>query len=87
MKKRVGLLLGIIVYNFLTPLQLCAQQADTLSISSTIIAVQQNLPRLKSYREQINAREEQVKLARNTLMPDLTPATRQVMLRIIIFQG
>lgn len=71
MKKRV-VLLGIIVYNFLTPFQLFAQQADTLSISSTLIAVEQNLPRLKSYREQMNAREEQVKLAHNTLMPDLT---------------
>lgn len=63
-----GLLLaGIFITN-----DLSAQQKAYLSIDSVLSAVQQNLPLLQSYREQVHANESGVKLAKNTLVPDLT---------------
>lgn len=54
------------------PVNLYAQQKGVISIDSVLNSVKQNLPKLQSYREQINARELQVKLSQNTLVPDFT---------------
>lgn len=50
---------------------LFAQQRDTLSINAVLNNVKQNLPKLQSFREQMNAVSQQEKLVQNTLMPDL----------------
>ena len=62
----------LLLIGLTAPVNLHAQKTDTLSISSILNAVQQNLPLLQSYRERIDANEEQIRLDQNTLLPDLT---------------
>jgi outer membrane protein TolC len=47
-------------------------QPVKLSIKETIDKVQHNLPQLESYRQQAAAARENIPLAKNSLMPDLT---------------
>jgi outer membrane protein TolC len=47
-------------------------QAVKLSIKETLEKVQQNLPQLESYRQQAAAARENISLAKNSLVPDLT---------------
>jgi outer membrane protein TolC len=47
-------------------------QAVKLSIKETLEKVQQNLPQLESYRQQAAAAKENISLAQNSLVPDVT---------------
>jgi outer membrane protein TolC len=69
---KAGVLFLMILFNLGSADTLYAQQTEVLSIDSLLAAIQQNLPRLQSYREQMSAGSQQIKLAQNTLMPDLT---------------
>src|SRR5688500_15981712 len=52
---------------------LAAAQTVKLSIKETLEKVQHNLPQLEAYRQQAMAAQENVSLAKNSLVPDLTP--------------
>src|SRR5262245_31971189 len=47
-------------------------QPATLSIKETMEKVQHNLPQLEAYRQQAEAAKENILLAKNSLVPDLT---------------
>ena len=47
-------------------------QPAKLSIKETMEKVQHNLPQLEAYRQQAEAAKENISLAKNSLVPDLT---------------
>lgn len=47
-------------------------QPEKLSIKETMEKVQHNLPQLEAYRQQAEAAKENISLAKNSLVPDLT---------------
>lgn len=51
--------------------QTCAQDV-TLSIKNALQKIESNLPVLESYRQQANAAQQNISLAKNTSVPDLT---------------
>lgn len=51
---------------------MAAAQSLKLSIKETLQKVQTNLPRLEAYRQQMAAAKENIPLAKNSLVPDLT---------------
>ena len=53
-------------------LQMAASQSIKLSIKETAQKVQNNLPQLEAYRLQAAAAKENIPLAKNSLVPDLT---------------
>lgn len=57
---------------FLTGLQTISAQPIRLSIKETLQKVQNNLPQLEAYRQQMAASKENIPLAKNSLVPDLT---------------
>lgn len=50
----------------------CQAQPVQLSIKETLEKVQHNLPQLEAYRQQAAAAKENIPLAKNSLVPDLT---------------
>lgn len=57
---------------FMAGLSKAAAQPVKLSIKETLQKVQSNLPQLEAYRQQAAAAKENISLAKNSLVPDLT---------------
>ena len=67
--------LAIILFPFLfsiTTPGMCVAQSAKLSIKETLEKVQHNLPQLESYRQQEAAAKENISLAKNSIVPDLS---------------
>lgn len=61
----------VIFFAFAAP-GTCQAQPVQLSIKETLEKVQHNLPQLEAYRQQAAAAKENIPLAKNSLVPDLT---------------
>jgi outer membrane protein len=74
-QSRPGIHLTVIlivtIFSIIAPGMSTAQTAK-LSIKETLEKVQQNLPQLESYRQQAAAAKENIAIAKNSLVPDLT---------------
>ena len=67
-KARCCLLLIVL---FLSIIQTLSAQTVTLSIKEVLLKVQHNLPQLEALRQQALSTEQNIALAKNTLIPDL----------------
>jgi len=61
-----------LVTSFLLFLQTASGQEITLSIKDVLQRVEKNLPQLEAYRQQALAQKENSRLAKNSLVPELT---------------
>lgn len=63
----------LLIFLFFIPgLQIAVAQSIQLSVKETLQRVQNNLPQLEAYRQQAAAAKENIPLAKNSLVPDLT---------------
>lgn len=65
------IILFAFIFSIITPVISTAQPVK-LSIKETLDKVQHNLPQLEAYRQQAAAAKENISLAKNSLVPDLT---------------
>ncbi len=66
-----GILL-VALFSFIAGFQKASAQSTTLSIKEALQKVQANLPQLEVYRQQALANSENIQLAKNRMVPDLT---------------
>ena len=71
-KKNRGRILILTVLLFIMDFQKAASQSEPISIKEVLQRVRTNLPSLEALRHQTSATQQNIQLAKNSMMPDLT---------------